>query len=76
MPIRSDGLEWDKLVKSQVSLWEVRKQLEEEGKKEKSPWEKAHITISRAYGARGDNGSKVKLGSLWWQLGAVYRRYS
>jgi cytidylate kinase len=69
MPIKSDSLKWDRLVKSQVSLWEVRKQLEdEEGKKGGNPWEKAHITISRAYGARGYEISKIMAQKLNWEV--------
>ena len=70
MAIKSNSTKWDKLVTSQVALWEVQQKLE--GKKTTrpapNPWKKAHITISRSYGAKGYEIAKILGKTLNWEV--------
>ncbi|NOY59252.1 MAG: cytidylate kinase-like family protein [Calditrichaeota bacterium] len=70
MPIKPQSMKWDKLVSSQISLWEFRKKLEEKQphKDAENPWHKAHITISRSYGAKGFEIAKMLGRKLHWEV--------
>ena len=70
MPIKPQSMKWDKLVSSQISLWEFRKKLEEKHpqKDANNPWHKAHITISRPYGSKGYDTAKILGRKLHWEV--------
>jgi len=66
-------IRWEKLVNRQVQLWHKRDEESPEPMDSKShPWDSSHITISRAYGARGYRIGEIIAKKLRWQ---VYSRH-
>ncbi len=64
-----DPIQWESLVDRQVQLWHKHdeEKLERSGLKI-SPWDTAHITISRAYGARGYRIGTIIAEKLNWEV--------
>ncbi len=67
---KGDQLKWEKLVSSQIALWEVKKKLALENQTHKSdnPWQQAFITISRTFGAGGIDTANELGNILNWQV--------
>ncbi len=66
---QNDQLNWDKLVKSQVAIWEVKQKIQKRrlSTNSNSALNKSVITISRTHGAGGDNIAKEIAALLNWQ---------
>lgn len=64
-----DPIRWERLVNRQVQLWHKR---DEESPETMSSnghqWDSSHITISRAYGARGYRIGEIIAKKLSWQV--------
>lgn len=69
MSMGNDHIRWEGLVQNQVRLWKEREEQEPKtAENEKSAWDKAHITISRAYGARGYRIGELIAKTLHWKV--------
>ncbi len=64
-----DPIRWEDLVNRQVQLWRKHNkgELDKTGSKI-CPWNRAHITISRAYGARGYRIGQIIGQKLRWEV--------
>jgi cytidylate kinase len=53
---KTDQIKWNKLVTSQLAVWQVRQMLrgQQQPVSLESPWAHAFVTISRTHGASGD----------------------
>ena len=66
MSLPDDHVQWDSLVDKQHKLWkEEQKKRTASGS---SPWDMAHITISRTYGARGYRIGELVGEKLRWKV--------
>ncbi|MBN2411825.1 cytidylate kinase-like family protein [candidate division KSB1 bacterium] len=67
---QNDQLNWDRLVKSQVAIWEVKQKIQKRrlSSGPKSVLSKSVITISRTHGAGGDNIAAEIASLLKWQI--------
>ncbi len=69
MSMTGDPIKWRDLVGKQVNLWQARRAWKEEHPdKDVCVWDKAHVTISRAYGARGYKIGERIAELLKWQV--------
>jgi len=63
------SIKWDNLVSKRVHLWNIQEEEEEEKpEKQKSPWDSAHLTISRAYSTGGYKIGTVIAERLNWDV--------
>jgi len=67
---QNEQLNWDKLVKSQVAIWEIKQKIQTRrlSVSSNSTLNKSVITISRTHGAGGDNIAKEIANLLNWQI--------
>ena len=66
----NEQLNWDRLVKSQVAIWEVKQQIKQHSLShpQEGFFKDAVITISRTHGAGGDEVAREISNILNWQI--------
>ncbi len=66
---QNEQLNWNRLIKSQVAIWEVKQQIQKRSKSTGADsLENAIITISRTHGAGGDEVAEQIANILHWQI--------
>ncbi len=69
MPIEDEPVHWDVPASHQMRLWQEREKQEDRPlEKRASKWDKAHVTISRQYGARGYAIGRLVAQKLGWEV--------
>ena len=68
MTVSDEHVRWDALVDSQLRLWHERDKEKERPAKMASKWDRAHVTISRQYGARGYAIGQLVAQKLGWEI--------
>lgn len=68
MSLVDDNIQWDSLVDRQLRQWQEKEEKQKSREKSVCPWDTAHLTISRAYGARGYRIGQLVAEKLHWQV--------